>query len=81
MTFTGRSIAWVARKGPTYGKATVYVNGVKVATIDLYASSYQNQRVVWAANWSTTASRTITILVSGTTGRPRVDLDALVTGT
>ena len=28
ITFTGRSIAWVARKGPSYGKATLYVNGV-----------------------------------------------------
>jgi hypothetical protein len=77
---TGRSVEWVARKGPTRGRAQVYVNGVLVATVDLYASTYQNQRVAWAANWSTSATRTISIRVLGTSGRPRVDVDAFVVG-
>lgn len=76
----GRSIEWVARRGPTRGKAQVYVNGVLKATVDLYSPTYQNQRVVWAANWSTSATRTISIRVLGTSGRPRVDLDAFVVG-
>jgi len=79
-TFTGRSIAWVSRRGPGRGKAEIFVNGTKVATVDLYASSYQNQRVVWSKAWSTTAPRTITIRVVGTSGRPRVDMDAFITG-
>jgi hypothetical protein len=79
-TSTGRTIAWVARRGPTRGKAEVFVNGTKVATVDLYASSYQNQRVVWSKSWSSAATRTVTIRVVGTSGRPRVDLDAIVTG-
>jgi hypothetical protein len=79
MTFTGRSVAWVARTGPNRGVATVYVNGTKFATVDLYSPAYGNQRVVWARNWSTSAARTITIRVAGTSGRPLVDLDALVT--
>ena len=78
-TFTGTSFAWVGRKGPGRGKAEILVNGSKVATVDLYASSYQNYRVVWSGSWSTAAKRTITIRVLGTSGRPRVDLDALVT--
>jgi hypothetical protein len=78
MTVTARSIEWVARKGPTYGKAQVYVNGTLVATVDLYAPTYQNQHVVWAGNWSTSASRGVTIKLLGTTGRPRVDLDGIV---
>jgi hypothetical protein len=80
ISVTGRSVEWVARKGPTRGKAQVYVNGVLKATVDLYASTYQNQRVVWAANWSTSATRTISIRVLGTSGRPRVELDAIVVG-
>ena len=40
MTFTGRSIAWIARTGPNRGVATVYVNGSKVDTIDLYSPAY-----------------------------------------
>jgi hypothetical protein len=80
MSFTGRSIEWVSRKGPARGKAQIYINGVLKATVDLYASSYQNQRVVWAANYSTSTTRTISIRVLGTSGRPRVDLDAFVVG-
>jgi hypothetical protein len=79
LTFSGRSASWVARKGPDRGKAAVYVNGTKLATIDLYSPTYQSQRVVWAGTWSTSASRKLTIRVSGTSGRPRVDVDAFVT--
>jgi hypothetical protein len=80
ISVTGRSVEWVARKGPTRGRAQVYVNGVLKATVDLYASTYLNKRVVWAATWSTSATRTISIRVLGTSGRPRVELDAIVVG-
>ena len=78
MTFTGRAVAWVARTGPNRGMASVYINGIKVASIDLNTPAYQNRRVVWARNWSTSAARTVTIRVAGTVGHPLVDLDALV---
>jgi hypothetical protein len=79
ITFTGRSIAWIARKGPNRGKAIIYVNGVQVASVDLYAATYQNQRVAWAATWSSSIARKVTIRVVGTSSRPRVDVDAFVT--
>lgn len=79
ITFTGRSIAWVARTGPDRGKAAVFVNGVRVATVDLYAPTYQSRRVVWAGTWASATSRKVTVRVSGTSGRPRVDLDAFFT--
>jgi hypothetical protein len=79
LTFTGRSIAWVAPTGPDRGKAEVYVNGTRVATVDLYAATTQSQRVVWTGSWTTATSRTVMIKVLGTSGRPRVDLDAFVT--
>jgi hypothetical protein len=79
ITFTGRSLAWISRRGPDRGKAEVYVNGTRVATIDLRATTYQNQRVVWTGSWSSSVSRKVTIRVLGTKGRPRVDLDAFVT--
>ena len=78
-TFTGQGIGWIARKGPNRGNAEILVNGVKVATVDLSSASYQKQRIVWATSWSTAVPRTITIRVLGTSGRPRVDLDALFT--
>jgi len=35
--FNGTSIAWIGAKQPNYGKADVYVDNVKVATVDCYA--------------------------------------------
>lgn len=80
MTFTGRTVGWVSRMGPDRGRAEVYVNNVLVKTVDLYAASYSNQRVVWAQTWDSAATRTVKIRVVGTAGRPRVDLDAFVVG-
>ncbi len=79
ITFTGRSIAWVARNGPERGKAEIYVGGTKVATVDLYAATYQNQRVVWVGSFSNSGPWAVSVKVLGTTGRPRVDMDAFVT--
>lgn len=75
ITFTGKSIAWVGLKAAKRGKARVYVNGVYKATVDLYSATTRKQRVVWAINYSRSASRTVTIKVLGTSGRPRVDVD------
>ena len=47
--------------------------------IEKLSATAQAQRVVWAGTWTTAASRKVTIRVAGTTGRPRIDLDALVT--
>jgi hypothetical protein len=77
-TFTGRSIAWVALKGSNRGRANVYINGVLKTTVDLYSATTQKQRIVWSTNYATSATRTITIKVLGTSGRPRVDVDGFV---
>jgi hypothetical protein len=78
--FTGRSISWVGLKAVTRGKAAVFVNGVRVATIDLYSATTQRRWIVWRANYATSATRTLTIKVLGTSGRPRVDLDGFIVG-
>lgn len=79
-SFTGRSIAWVGLKAANRGKARVYVNGTLVATVDLYSATTLKQRYVWTANYSVSATRTIRIVVLGTSGRPRVDIDGFVVG-
>ena len=79
-TFTGKSIAWVGLTAATRGKAYVYVNGVLKATVNLYSTTTLKQRIVWSANYATSATRTITIKVLGTTGRPRVDVDGFIVG-
>jgi len=79
-TYTGKSIAWVGLKGYNRGKAQVYVNGVLKATVDLYSGTTLRQRIIWSANYTTSATRTITIKVLGTSGRPRVDVDGFIVG-
>ena len=79
-TFNGRSVAFVSRQGPARGKARIYLDGKLVVTLDLYASAYRNQRVVWARTFATSGRHTVSVVVSGTATRPRIDLDAFVVG-
>jgi hypothetical protein len=69
------AMAIVGRRGPTSGKAKVYVDGVLVSTIDLYRSTSQSRVVLFSRAWSTVATHTVRVVVLGTAGRPRVDID------
>jgi GH25 family lysozyme M1 (1,4-beta-N-acetylmuramidase) len=77
-TFTGSSIAWVSPRSTNRGSADVYIDGVLKATISLYASSYQAQRIVYAFNWTSNGTHTIKIVNRATSGHPRIDIDAFV---
>ena len=72
-----RGIAWVATQGPGRGRAGVYVDGVRVATVNLSAATVRYRRVVWTRSWPDTAGRTVKILIqdAGTRG---VDIDGLL---
>jgi hypothetical protein len=41
--FTGTTVKWIALKGPNYGMAEVYIDGVDQGTVDLYSSALQYQ--------------------------------------
>jgi hypothetical protein len=77
-TFTGRSIGWVSYRGPNRGKATVYIDGKLSKTVNLNAAAYVSRSLVFAATWASSGKHTIKIVVLGTAGHPRVDLDAFV---
>jgi hypothetical protein len=66
----------VTTRAPSRGKVKVYTNGVCQGTVDTYRSSTQYRALAWQNTWSTSAKRTIKLVVPGTSGRPRVDLDA-----
>ena len=75
--FTGKGIAFVTTEAVNRGRARIYINGNLQATIDL--SDPTRYRVLaWQRTWSTSATRTIRVVVVGTSGRPRVDVDAFV---
>lgn len=79
LAFTGRDVAWVAPKGPTRGKAEVYLDDRKVAKVDLFSATAQARRVVFTTKGlDPSTGHTLRIETLGTAGRPRVDVDAFV---
>jgi hypothetical protein len=74
-TFTGRDIAWIAERGPGFGKAKVYVDGVYIKTVDTGHDQNLPRRLVFRKHWSYVGTHTIRIVVSGTSGRPTISLD------
>jgi hypothetical protein len=78
LSFQGRAIGVVAATGPTRGLADVIIDGRLAGTIDLYSSDSRVRQLVYAAHWSGVGAHGISIVVKGTAGHPRVDLDAFV---
>lgn len=76
--FSGTDVAWVASRGPKRGKAKVYLDGQLVTRVDLYAPSLSERRIVFTAADLAAGQHTLRIVVSGTSGRPRVDIDGFV---
>jgi subtilisin len=77
-SFTGRAIALVGSKSRGRGKARVYIDGTLAATVDFHRSSTAHRQVVFTRSWSTVQPHTLRLVVLGTSGRPRVDVDAFV---
>ena len=71
------ALALVMAKGPDRGKAAVYVDGVKVATVDTYSATAVNRTVVWRQTVSS-SRHTLRVVNLATKGHPRIDLDAVV---
>lgn len=75
LTFTGRTVAWIAPVGPDRGQAEVRVDGVSAGIVDLYAGAASARRVVFSHRWASWGTHTLEIRVLATPGRPRVDVD------
>ena len=78
MTFSGRSIAWVAPRGPSRGSARVYLDGAYAGTVSLFSAVSQPPKIVFSKSWSQPAAHVLRLVVMGTAGHPRVDLDAFL---
>ncbi|MCL7380921.1 peptidoglycan recognition protein [Streptomyces sp. 35G-GA-8] len=77
-TFTGRSVAWVVSRASTSGQAYVYLDGTKVATVDLKSSTTKYRDAIFTKTWASSAKHTIKIVVVGTSGRPTLTTDGIV---
>ena len=45
-------------------------------TLDLKASTTRYRAVAWSWGWTTSGTHTVRLVVVGTAGRPRVEVDA-----
>ena len=75
-SFTGRSIAFVSLRAAGRGKVKVYVDGSSTATVLDLRGATACRWVAWTRQWSTSGRHTVRLVVAGTLGRPRVDVDA-----
>ena len=75
LSFTGRGVAWVSRRGPTLGGAHVLIDGSPVGTVNLNKVSVQDRRVVFGQTGLTNAPHVLKVTVDGTAGHPEVDVD------
>jgi hypothetical protein len=82
-SFTGSSVTWVATKNSDRGKATVWIDGIKVSTVDLYSSAEKPRMMVFTQNGlDPLQAHTLEVRVTGTknavSSGTRVDVDAFV---
>jgi len=64
-TFTGTAVAWLGMRGPDSGIARVFVDGVFVSQVDMFARSYEVHVPVFNARNLSNSSHTLTIQVTG----------------
>jgi hypothetical protein len=77
-TYTGNVVGWVTETGPTRGSAKIYQDGVLKTTISTYSATNSGAKVMWANWFATTGTHKIKIVVVGTAGHPRVDVDGFL---
>jgi hypothetical protein len=77
-TSGARSIAIVATKAASRGSFKVYVDNVYKGTISTYSTTTRYRQLVYQFSWSTAGTHRVKIIVSGTAGHARVDVDAYV---
>jgi hypothetical protein len=81
LPFTGSRVAWIAERNSNRGKAEVWLDGVKVATVDLYSPTRKPRRVVFSRAVSPGAHELQVRVLgqrSSASSGARVDVDALV---
>jgi beta-N-acetylhexosaminidase len=77
-SFTGSSVAWVARRGPHLGAAAVSIDGRQPRRINLHAPIRRHRAIVFARRWASQGQHTLTIVNLATDGHPRIDVDAFL---
>jgi subtilisin len=76
--YTGRELAVVGLRKPKRGAAKIYIDGALVAKVDTRSTTTELRKIIFKRSGGTSAKHVLKVKVVGTSGRPRVDLDAFV---
>ena len=79
LSFSGTGVSWIGARGPQTGIANVYLDGIKVATVDTVSPDGQEhlQQPLFTSDVLPAGIHTLAIEVTGTpTTRPIVVVDA-----
>jgi hypothetical protein len=77
--FSGTGFAWVAAVSPVRGSAQVLIDGTLSGTVNTYRTLSAARLMVFGRSTMGSGSHSVEIRALGTSGHPRVDIDALVT--
>jgi hypothetical protein len=77
LSFSGKSVAWMTTEGSNRGSASVSINGGTAKTVSTNASSTKPAEIVDVVKGKSGTNKLV-IKVLGTSGKPRVDVDAFV---
>ena len=73
LTFTGRSVMYVAPKTPASGKVKVYVDGTLLGTYDLKLDSTRLGRIIATKTWGAWGTHTIRIVAVNSAKKTGLD--------
>jgi hypothetical protein len=77
-TFTGRGVGLIFTRGSAYGRADIYLDGVRVATVDTRVTGANQYRfLTWYRGFSTSARHTVQVVNLATSGRPGIAVDGM----
>jgi hypothetical protein len=76
-TFSGQSIAWITDRADNRGSARIYIDGQLQQTVNLQGAGV-NRIVGYQKRFPSSGTHTLDVVVVGTIGHPRVDIDAFL---
>jgi hypothetical protein len=76
--FTGNAVVWLGPKGPTEGRAAVYIDGKLVRVVNLHARVKHYRQKLFIFRFAKVGTRYLTIKVLGTPGHPVVAIDGFL---
>lgn len=77
LAFSGQAVGLVSTTGPGRGRANVFLDGQYVRTLDLGSATTRYRQVVFTGRFAA-GHHTLQVVLLGTTGRTRMDVDGFV---